>query len=89
MDKTAGRKATFLLVVSLALLGAYIFLFQKIGFILSTILYLMFSVTLLTPAAKRRRLMPFIVLFSSGVPFLIYFIFTKYLSLILPRGILG
>lgn len=83
------RERSFLLFASLGALVVYIFLFQKLGFILSTVLYLLSSATLLTPAKKRSKLSVFIAFFSISFPVLVYIVFTKYLTLFLPKGILG
>jgi predicted nucleic acid-binding Zn ribbon protein len=44
---------------------------------------------LLVKNEERRKWRIFIILFSIGASIVIYFVFTKYLSLFLPRGILG
>lgn len=77
------------LIISLIYLAIYIALYQPLGFILSSIYFLIAESFLLTNKGERKKWALFIVLFSVGVSILIYYIFTKYLTLILPDGILG
>lgn len=84
-----GNGHKFTLFFSLILLGAYIAVFQDLGFILSSLLYLVLSITLLTPKGKRIKSFPFIMVFSVVVSLSLYYVFTQYLTLLLPRGILG
>lgn len=79
----------FKLLLSLLLLFLYFVTYQRIGFILSSIFYLIFQSLLITEKGKRRNWIVFIILFSIGVTVLIYFVFTRYFTLFLPRGILG
>lgn len=84
-----AKKLNPVVLGSIALLIAYILLYQNLGFLLSTFAYLVSVTTLLTPPPKRRRMALFIVPFSAVTACAIYFIFTKYLTLMLPQGILG
>jgi putative tricarboxylic transport membrane protein len=77
------------LILSFLFLIIYIALYQPVGFIISSTLFLIAESILLTNKDERRKWYVFIVLFSVGVSILIFFIFTKYLTLFLPRGILG
>lgn len=77
------------LLISLIYLAVYIAVYQPLGFILSSTFFLMAESFLMTNKDERKKWALFIVLFSAGVSVLIYFIFTKYLTLILPSGILG
>ncbi len=77
------------LIISLIYLAMFIALYQPVGFILSSSFYLIAQSFLLTNKSERKKWALFIVLFSISVSILIYFIFTKFLTLILPSGILG
>lgn len=77
------------LLLSLIYLAAYTALYQPLGFILSSSGFLVAESFLLTNRGERKKWAVFIVLFSVGASVLIYFVFTKYLTLILPSGILG
>ncbi|MDT4763173.1 tripartite tricarboxylate transporter TctB family protein [Sphaerochaeta sp. PS] len=86
-DKT--KKLPVKMVLSVVFLVLYFALYQRIGFILSSIFYLIAEIFLLTEKQKRKKWALFIILFSIGVTVLIYVVFTRYLTLFLPRGILG
>ncbi|MDR3172713.1 MAG: tripartite tricarboxylate transporter TctB family protein [Treponema sp.] len=82
-------KSGRLMLLSVLFICAYIFFFTRLGFILSTILFLLAEISLLIPAEKRKRWTVFIICFSVGLPVLLYLLFTKPLSMFLPRGLLG
>lgn len=88
-EKRAEKNNAAAVWGSIGLLVAYVVVYQRLGFILSTLAYLLSATTLLTPAGKRGKMMFFIVPFSAAVTIFIYYVFTKYLALFLPRGILG
>jgi putative tricarboxylic transport membrane protein len=77
-----------LMLLSVLFICVYLFLFTRLGFILSTILFLLAEIFLLIPVEKRKRWAIFIVCFSIGLSILLYLLFTK-LSMFLPRGPLG
>lgn len=77
------------LVTSIVLLALYIGLYQSLGFILSSIAYLISQSLLLTPAEKRKKWALFIVILSVVFTVGVYVIFSKYLTLFLPSGLLG
>ncbi len=83
-----NRKILGKFIFAIALLTVYIFLFDKLGFIISTVLYLSAMIFLLLPH-KNAKTGIFAVLFSLAVSFLVYTIFNNLLGLILPRGIFG
>ena len=85
IDKVISLK----LLTSFVFLAVYTALYQPLGFILSSIFFLIAESLLLTNKKERKKWVLFIVLFSVGVSVVIYFIFTKYLTLVLPSGILG
>ena len=77
------------LVFSLIFLAVYTALYQPLGFVFSSIFFLIAESFLLVNKDERKKWALFIVLFSIGVSIFIYFIFTQYLTLVLPSGILG
>lgn len=79
----------FKLLLSLFLLFLYFITYQRIGFIISSSFYLIFQSLLITEKEKRKKWILFIILFSICVSAIIYFVFTRYFTLFLPRGILG
>ena len=84
-----SNKPNFTLFLSLFLLGAYIAALQDLGFILSSLLYLILFIMLLTPKEKRLKAIPFTLAFSAAISLSLYYVFTRYLTLLLPKGILG
>ena len=75
-------KQIMLLVITYTLLfAAYIFLLDKIGYILSTLLFVVISLLML-----QVRKLPVLVLLPLGLTFAMYFLFTKFLMVTLPSG---
>ena len=83
-----NRKLLGKFIFAIVLLIVYIVLFDKLGFIISTVLYLSAMIFLLLPH-KNAKTGIFAVLFSLAVSFLVYTIFHNLLGLLLPRGIFG
>ena len=77
-----NRKILGKFIFAIALLTVYIFLFDKLGFIISAMIFLLLP-------HKNAKTGIFAVLFSLAVSFLVYTIFNNLLGLILPRGIFG
>ena len=76
-------------VCTFALLILYAALMKPVGFIIMSIIYVYLQVWVLTPPEKRTKKMHTIagglaVFFSVSL----YFVFTKYLMVMLPPGIL-
>lgn len=76
-----------LVVLTFALVAAYTFLLDKLGFVIATILYLIGQIMLLSPSEKRKK-WPFFVLLSILTSVIVYCVFYYGFSLILPAGIL-
>ncbi|ABR75201.1 conserved hypothetical protein [Actinobacillus succinogenes 130Z] len=83
------KKFPIKLVLSLALLSLYIACYQDAGFIVSSITYLILQSIVLLPAEKRKKWILFIIVLSIVFTVSIYYVFSKYLTLFLPVGILG
>lgn len=81
---STDNKGGFLTIAALA---AYVLLFDKLGFILATFLYLFAQMTILSDY-RNRRLKLFGVI-SATASVTIYLLFVKALNLILPSGIWG
>lgn len=82
-------KSLRLMLLSVLFICIYVFLFTRLGFILSSVLFLLAEIFLLIPAERRKSWAPFIICFSIGLPVLLYLLFTKPLAMFLPRGLLG
>ena len=64
----------------------YVVLLKPLGFVISTIIFLLGMITLFTPKEKRNIIK--IVLISVIFSVAVYWLFAKVLSLSLPQGIL-
>lgn len=82
-DKTE----TVRLGISFVLLFLYIFLLEKIGFIIMTFLYICAQSWFITPKEKRKPVS--LAVISAVVSVTVYFLFVYGLKLMLPAGILG
>lgn len=88
-DETKEKKQVVPLFLSILFFILYIYLFDNLGFVISSVLYLFSMIFLLAPAGRRKSSILFFIVFSIIVPLLVYFLFSKCLSLILPKGILN
>jgi len=92
--KSSAKKIRFdrasrLMLITILLTAAYIFCFTRLGFVLSSVLFLLLEIFMLVAPEKRRSWAIFIVCFSVGIPVGLYMLFTKALSMFLPRGLIG
>lgn len=90
-EEEGGKKWSFLGTAPiwgtfLALI-AYAVAFEPLGFILSTILYLLVQFFLLTSMVKRKYLVFVVAALLTSV--IVYFLFVKVFYLMLPEGVLG
>jgi len=85
-DKKESKINSIKVILTLLAIFVYIFLLEKIGFIIATILYLFIQFNIFYKDSKKIILYLAISIITS---FLIYYTFQKYFSLMLPRGILG
>ena len=80
----------FYLVVSVLLFAFYAGTYTLFGFVLSGFIYLTLMILLLTPQRLKSKKMAVVsILFSFVFVYALYLIFTRALSMMLPRGILG
>lgn len=77
------------IVLTLASLILFTILLDPLGFILSAFIYMVLQTTILTKKAVRLKKLPITIVFSLVFSVVVYFLFTKGLSLMLPAGILG
>jgi len=85
-DKKELKINSIKVILTILAIFLYIFLLEKIGFIITTVLYLFIQLNIFHKDSKKMILYLSISIITS---FLIYYIFLKYFSLMLPRGILG
>ncbi|WP_180994104.1 tripartite tricarboxylate transporter TctB family protein [Bacillus sp. Marseille-P3661] len=79
-------KSTFLTFV---LIIIYMIMLQPVGFILSTTLYLVLQMFILSNFNRDRKKIILFITISTISSVSLYFIFVNLLSVILPAGILG
>lgn len=81
--------STVSMLETLALVAVYVFLMKPVGFIISTFLYLVAQMVVLTPREKKtRKNVALFVVISLITSFAIYLVFVKVFYLMLPAGIL-
>ncbi|AOT69829.1 tripartite tricarboxylate transporter TctB family protein [Geosporobacter ferrireducens] len=85
--KTTKNENTLNGLLTIVALGLYVALFDVLGFVISSALYLFFQMCLLMSAEKRNYIK--IGIISIVVPVCIYFLFVKAFNLMLPTGLLG
>jgi len=75
-------------LVTIAFIFTYIFLYVRLGFVLASVLFLLGQIFLMLPADKRKKWALFSICLSLVSPVLIYLLFTRVLGVFLPRGVL-
>lgn len=84
------NKSNFALILTVVLIVLYVSFYRSLGFIISSILFLIALTLFLCPQEKRsKKLRTSIVIFSILFSLFIYYIFTTYFSMVLPQGLLG
>lgn len=74
-------------IATIVLIGLYVAAFNDIGFIITTFLFLLAEMLVLTP--KEKRSMPVILAISVIAPIAIYALFVYAINSPLPKGIFG
>ncbi len=74
-------------LVTFILMAAYALLITKVGFLITTTMYLFIQINILSPKQSRKQLMFAIISVVSAIA--IYYTFVKVFNLMLPAGILG
>lgn len=73
--------------VTVILIGLYVLVYQSIGFLISTAVYLFLQILVLCP--KEKRNIPIFGLISVITPVFIYTMFVYFINMPLPKGIFG
>lgn len=85
-----GKKGLLPAAESFANLIVFVLIFKPVGFLLSTVVYLVLQMYIMSPERKPSlRTVCIWALIAVAAAVSIYFIFTKAFSLPLPSGILG
>ncbi|MBR1938818.1 MAG: tripartite tricarboxylate transporter TctB family protein [Spirochaetales bacterium] len=83
------KRKPLYLALSIILFAFYAFTYTRLGFVLSGFIYLGCMIMLLTPTDKKsKKMLMFGWCFSFVFVLGLYLVFTKFLSMMLPRGIL-
>lgn len=72
--------------LTLCLLLIYVLAIGRLGFVLTSIIYLFFQIIILSPNGKIR--VPFAAVIAVIAPVIIYLVFVYLLNVPLPRGIM-
>lgn len=73
--------------MTIALIAVYVLVFEPVGFLISTAIYLFLQMLVLTPAEKRK--LPLLGIISVAAPIIIYVLFVYVINTPLPKGIFG
>ncbi|WFA08070.1 tripartite tricarboxylate transporter TctB family protein [Tissierella sp. Yu-01] len=85
-DAKEDKKSIALTFIFLFLLAIFI---ESIGFIIMSTFFLVAQMTLLTSPESRSKKLPFIIVISAVFSVVVYMLFTRGFSLLLPSGVLG
>lgn len=89
MGRRLPGKAVYL-CATILLFAVYAFAYARLGFVISGIIYMGCMIMLLTPSDRKSvRMTVFSWVFAVVFTVILYLLFTKALSMVLPRGILG
>ena len=84
---TAARSDLLRGAATIGLLLAYVACFRKIGFLVSSIVYLFLQLMVFSPRDKRRWILNAVL--AVVLPTVIYVLFVHVMNYMLPPGILG
>lgn len=82
-----GKPRIWGVIGTFALMAGYALFITKLGFLITTVLYLFAQMNILSPKQSKRQLMFAIIAVVASV--IIYYTFVKVFNLMLPAGILG
>lgn len=72
---------------TVVLMAFYVFTFDKLGFLISSIIYAFAQITLMSN--KNNRKLPLFAVISVALPVGVYLMFNYVIKMPLPKGILG
>lgn len=87
VSAAAEKPRVWGVVGTFGLMALYALLITKVGFLITTTVYLFIQINILSPKASRKQLMFAIISVVASV--IIYYTFVKVFNLMLPAGILG
>lgn len=74
------------IIFTVVFLIAYLLVMDSLGFVISTFLYMVAQITLMTRKAERKKKILFCIVLSAVSSFLIFYLFNDVLGMILPIG---
>lgn len=74
------------IIFTVVFLIAYLLVMDSLGFVISTFLYMVAQITLMTKKAERKKKILFCIVLSAISSFLIFYLFNDVLGMILPIG---
>lgn len=86
-DESNTKSDLFGGLSTIALIGIYSFLYQKVGFLIGTSIYLFLQILILAPKEKRNIMLFAIISVVFSV--FVYYLFTRIINMPLPKGIFG
>lgn len=86
-ESSLEKSRRWAVLVTFLLMFGYALLISKLGFIITTALYLFIQINILSPKKSRHQLLFAIISVLSSI--IIYYTFVKLFNLMLPAGILG
>lgn len=86
-DENKTKSDLFGGLSTIALIGIYSLLYQKVGFLIGTSLYLFLQILILAPKEKRNIMLFAIISVVFSV--FVYYLFTRIINMPLPKGIFG
>lgn len=86
-DENKTKSDLFGGLSTIGLIGIYSLLYQKVGFLIGTSLYLFLQILILAPKEKRNIMLFAIISVVFSV--FVYYLFTRIINMPLPKGIFG
>ena len=74
------------IIFTVIFLIVYLLMMDSLGFVISTFLYMVAQITLMTKRAERKKKILFFIVLSAISSFLIFYLFNDVLGMILPIG---
>lgn len=74
------------IIFTVIFLIVYLLMMDSLGFVISTFLYMVAQITLMTKRAERKKKILFCIVLSAISSFLIFYLFNDVLGMILPIG---
>ena len=87
-ENTSEKQNVKRIIITMALLVAYVALMNTIGFVITTIIYLFLQMVILGNHPTKKDIILYAVI-AVVVPIVVNYVFVEGFQLLLPEGILG